>query len=230
MLILNQKDIIDFFHFNSTNYSDQLKYSKGNNFGYENEIHLVEHPNDILNEFNFKDTLPNLSSKRNMSLSKPIHKEQLLNVLHNSYRFENNKNLKSPSAGGIYPLELYVIIQNVKGIEKGVYHYNRENVSLNYINDFFDISMLNVPNNNFTENVGCMVFFVCNIKNLLNKYGARAYRYCLIECGHVGQNISIVSDKLNVKSCAIGGFYDAKVKNYLNLNEDFYPLYSYVLG
>jgi len=227
---MEQKELIDFFHYNTTNYSEQLKYEKGNVFGYDNKIHLIENLNDISIELSYKEILPNLSSKRPMSAKEPLHREQLLNLLYNSYRFKNDKSLKAPSAGGIYPLELYVVIQNVEGIEKGVYHYNREEISLNFINGFSNIPRLNVPSNNFTENVGCMIFFVCNITNMMNKYGARGYRYCLIECGHIGQNISIVSDHLNIKSCAIGGFYDARVKKHLNLSDNFYPLYSYVLA
>jgi SagB-type dehydrogenase family enzyme len=228
--IKDEKELIDFYHYNTTNYHDQLKFKKGSSYGYSNNINLEEHPNDIINDIEFKDILPNLSSKRNMSLDNPLDRNQLLNLLYNSYRFKNKKSLKSPSPGAMYPLELYVIVKNVKNIEKGTYYYNREEISLNYINDFYDIHSLNVPNNDFTRNVGCMIFFVCNIENLIKKYGARAYRYCLIECGHVGQNISIVSHMLNIKSCAIGGFYDSKVRNHLNLSDNFYPLYSYVLG
>lgn len=226
------KKIIDFFHNNTTNYFHQLIFEKGSNYGYKNNLNISEHPYDVL--VNMKDTetdiLPTLSSKRNMTLMKTLDRRSLLNVLYHTYRFEEEKSLKSPSPGGIYPLELYIIINKVTGVKPGVYFYDRKNIKLSYMNNFNNIYELNVPSNEFTKNVGCMIFFVCNINNLMNKYGARAYRYCLIECGHVGQNLSIVSDKLNIKSCAIGGFYDNKVKKYLNLGDNLYPLYAYVLG
>lgn len=166
-----EKALIDFYHYNTTNYFDQLKFERGGSYGYDNGINLTKHPNDVINEYDFEDILINLSSKRNMSLEKPIDKYQLLNLLYNSYRFKDNKSLKSPSPGRIYPLELYVIIKSVKHIEKGVYYYNREKCSLNYINNFCDIYSLNVSNNDFTRNVGCMLFIVCNIDNLMSKYG-----------------------------------------------------------
>jgi len=228
--IQEEKDLIDFYHLNTSNYYDQLISEKGYHYSDDNKINLASHPNDIINNLIFEDILPNLTSKRDMSLNNPLDKNLLLNLLYNCYRFENGKCLKSPSAGGLYPIELFIIIKNVSHVKKGVYHYNREKISLNFINEFSDIHELNVPNNNFTRNVACMIFLVCNIDNLMGKYGARAYRYCLIECGHVGQNISIVSNNLGIKSCAIGGFYDSKVRNHLNLSDNFYPLYSYVLG
>ncbi|GIP64588.1 hypothetical protein J32TS6_31430 [Virgibacillus pantothenticus] len=155
---IEDKQLIDFYHYNTTNYHDQLLYEKGGSFGYENNIAVSKHPNDVIENIDFHQILPDLSSKRDMSLNNPLDKSEILNLLYNSYRFNNKKSLKSPSPGGIYPLELYLVIQNVKGIEKGVYLYNREKVSLSFINNFHDIYSLNVPSNNFIKNVGCMIF------------------------------------------------------------------------
>ena len=226
------KKLIDFFHYNTTNYSHQLLFEKGKTYGYKNNINNLKHPKDIISNMKFKqkDILPTLHSRRDMKSTNPIERTELLNLLYHTYRFEKGKNLKAPSPGGIYPLELYIVIKNVVGVDPGVYIYNRETISLSYINNYCDISALNVPNNEFTKNVGCMIFFVCNIKNIMDKYGARAYRHCLIECGHIGQNLSIVSNQLDIKSCAIGGFYDSKVRKSLNISDNFYPLYAYVLG
>ena len=35
-----------------------------------------------------------------------------------------------PSAGGLFPIEIYPVVNNVKGLEKGVYHYNIQEHSI----------------------------------------------------------------------------------------------------
>ena len=50
------------------------------------------------------------------------------------------------------------------------------------------------------------------------KYGDRGYRYCLLEAGHIGQNIYLVANAMGVKCCAIGGFCEFVVNRHLELD------------
>ncbi|OFL47463.1 hypothetical protein HMPREF2767_02695 [Nosocomiicoccus sp. HMSC067E10] len=225
--------IVDFFHRNTTNYFEQLLFSRG--YAYKNSKNITYKKSDldikpVFSMCKNNDIIPNIKSSRNFRNDFIMQKDTLFKMLHQSYRFSNNSSLKSPSAGALYPVELYIIINNVESINNGVYLYNREESILHYINSFSDLKQLNVPNNDFVKNSSCIIFMVCNLENIINKYGARGYRLCLLECGHIGQNISIVTNKLNLKSCPIGGYYDSLVKEKLNLKEDFYPLYSYAIG
>ena len=52
------------------------------------------------------------------------------------------------------------------------------------------------------------------------KYRDRGYRLILIEAGHLGQNISVVSAALGIKSCALGGFIDDKCNEILDLEKE----------
>lgn len=230
-----EKYLVDFFHENTVNYNDQTLFERGERFKKGNNISTSRHSNDKRIEIpkNFdKNLIPNLKSERVMKY--PIDIADLILLLYNSYNIKmvNGmlQGIKGPSAGGIYPLELYIVSKNVKGLKRGVYFYEAKNTELKFINQYSDLGSLNLPINSFTKNASCMVYFVCNIVNICNKYGARGYRYCLIECGHVAQNISIVASKLNIKYCPVGGFNDYKISKILNLNKDFYPLYSYALG
>ena len=53
-----------------------------------------------------------------------------------------------------------------------------------------------------------------------SKYGFRAYRYALLDIGHVGMNIYLVSTALGLGTCAIGAFEDDLVNKLLDLDTD----------
>ena len=62
------------------------------------------------------------------------------------------------------------------------------------------------------------------------KYGINAYRFSLIEAGHIGQNISLFCESKGLGSCAIGGFDNDKLSKLLDLTEEEIPLYMFAIG
>jgi SagB-type dehydrogenase family enzyme len=51
-----------------------------------------------------------------------------------------------------------------------------------------------------------------------NKYGERGYRYILLEAGHIGQNIYLVSEALGLKCCALGGTRDENLEELVDID------------
>lgn len=62
------------------------------------------------------------------------------------------------------------------------------------------------------------------------KYRGRAERYCIIEAGHIGQNILLTAEALGLGACPIGAFHDAEVLDVLGLGDDYLPLYLIPVG
>jgi len=98
-----------------------------------------------------------------------------------------------PSAGGLFPLEVYVFTQRVQRLEDGLYHYDvvghslrqlrRENVFQTLEPMFYTYPFMKDAN---------LVFAIAAVfMRIQKKYGPRGYRYTLIEAGHVAQNISL---------------------------------------
>ncbi|MBN2603151.1 MAG: SagB/ThcOx family dehydrogenase [Candidatus Thermoplasmatota archaeon] len=76
--------------------------------------------------------------KSTRSFSKlPINKEQLSYLLWSStgiQRREFDFEYRTvPSAGALYPIETYLVVNNVKNLTQGVYHYNIKNHELEYL-------------------------------------------------------------------------------------------------
>jgi len=62
------------------------------------------------------------------------------------------------------------------------------------------------------------------------KYRGRAERYCMIEAGHIGQNILLTAEALGLGACPVGAFRDGEVLDVLGLGDDHLPLYLIPVG
>jgi SagB-type dehydrogenase family enzyme len=125
-----------------------------------------------------------------------------------------------PSGGALYPLELYVHAARVDGLDAGLYHYDPEDHSLDVlrvgdqterISQFFFQPDLAVG-------AAAVVFVSAVFYRSEFKYGDRAYRFVLLEAGHLGQNALLCAQELGLAAAPIGGFLDRDVDRYLGFD------------
>jgi len=136
----------------------------------------------------------------------------------------------APSAGALYPLEIYLVVGKVEGIDCGVYHYQPQEHSLIKIEEgdrrgalfssaLFQSSVKEAP----------LSFVICaEYQRTTKKYGKRGERYVHMEAGHVGQNICLQAQALGLATVVIGAFMDKAVKKVLGVKEK--PLYIIPVG
>jgi SagB-type dehydrogenase family enzyme len=139
-----------------------------------------------------------------------------------------------PSAGALYPLELYVIVNRVEGLESGIYHYGLVDHSLERLTNS------PVPSNTLAElflaqdyaaSASVIIVMTAVFARSMRKYGDRGYRYILIEAGHVGQNAMLSCENLELASLALGGFLDAPLADLLGIDAgDELPIYAIAVG
>lgn len=126
----------------------------------------------------------------------------------------------APSAGALYPLELYVLAQSVEGLAERLYHYNRLDHALVPLAAEITAAALSelflVPQQ--LEGAGAVVFLAGVFERTLRKYGPRGYRYVLLEAGHVAQNACLGATELGLGSLCVGGFNDGRVNRFLGLD------------
>lgn len=226
-----REDIYKFYHENSKNYESQLLHAPGRK--YSDEVVRKNYTKTSLDispvqQFTHKDMI--VSSSRFFE-GKAISKTQFFQIMHRNYfltKHDSKYKSTTPSAGGLYPIEAYILILNVEDIPKGIYYYDKFSGSLIYLNEL-DLSFI-PPVNLSIMDASFLVVFVSSMNDVINKYGSRGYRYVLIESGHIGQNFSLYCYKNNFKCCPVGGFYDTKLEEILNLGETEIPLYLYAIG
>jgi SagB-type dehydrogenase family enzyme len=139
----------------------------------------------------------------------------------------------APSAGASYPLELFVIAGNIKGLDAGIYHYNVKEHSLNLhmkgdIREklgttaaFNQKCILQAP----VEIIICAIY-----ERTMKTYGKRGERYVHIDTGHAAENIALQAVALGLATVMVGAFEDKKVSEILGLSDDLKPLYIIPVG
>ncbi|HEX7041781.1 MAG TPA: SagB/ThcOx family dehydrogenase [Patescibacteria group bacterium] len=139
-----------------------------------------------------------------------------------------------PSAGARYPLELYALVMNVEGLQKGLYHYNvKENLLEMLIEeDVWPYVYKSFGGDMSLKNAAVIFIISGTLMRTSVKYQNRGYRYMCIESGHIAQNICLLATESNLGVYTLGGFIDDQLLDLLDLsvqNTEF-PLYTIAVG
>ncbi len=122
-----------------------------------------------------------------------------------------------PSAGARFPLEIYIINNNINGLKKGIYHYNIKENSLETLKlGNYKKIIKNITNQKMSANSNFNIVISAVFDRTRIKYGDRGYRFPFIEAGHLAQNCYLVSESLKLNCCTIGGFIDDDINNLLD--------------
>ncbi len=169
----------------------------------------------------------------------PITKDELSYLLYASSGLINlGRNLDEsrrpyPSAGARYPLEVYPLIMNCKGIKSGLYHYNvKENLlELLLEKDLVKWVLKNTSGDKWIATAGALFIITGVLDRTRIKYRERGYRYALLEAGHLGQNICLTATELGLGSCALGGYIDKEFDKLLDIDlQEEFTLYMIAVG
>ncbi|QKQ73200.1 SagB/ThcOx family dehydrogenase [Nostoc sp. TCL240-02] len=125
----------------------------------------------------------------------------------------------SPSAGGLYPIEIFVSTQAVEGLADGLYHYEPRGHGLHRVNDAVPTDFVeSLLQQDYIVNANALFLFTSVFMRSMCKYGARGYRFALLETGHQAENICLMAVQLGLDSLCIGGFYDMSLNAMLGID------------
>ncbi|KKT17639.1 MAG: hypothetical protein UV98_C0004G0007 [Parcubacteria group bacterium GW2011_GWB1_43_6] len=126
-----------------------------------------------------------------------------------------------PSAGARYPIEIYpIVFRTGEDLRSGLYHYNVKDHNLDVLWDreFSDGDIDKFFTYSWVKDAAVALVMTAIFWRTQNKYGERGYRYILLEAGHIGQNIQLVSEALGLKYCALGGTRDEFLEPFLGID------------
>ncbi len=168
---------------------------------------------------------------------KPMTTEQLSYLLWASTGIQRKENgyefRTAPSAGALYPIETYLIANNVRGLEKALYHYSIKSHQLEELKsgDFSrSIARAALDQKMF---LGAAIIFVWTAIFYRSKwkYRQRAYRYVYLDAGHIAQNLALSATSIGLGSCQVGAFYDDEVNEIVGVDgEEESAIYLSVVG
>ena len=110
------------------------------------------------------------------------------------------------SGGGLYPIDIYLVINRVDGLDKGIYKYQPISHTLRYISKEFEMKKL-FPYGSFDlENFSFCVLYEYDINRNYVKYGELALMVTLVEVGLMAQNLDLISAAMDYTTCQAAGF------------------------
>jgi len=140
----------------------------------------------------------------------------------------------APSAGALYPLDLYLVVgeRGVEELEEGVYHYlpQSHSLQLTLAGDVRRTLARISVQQMFIAEAPLTLLITAEYERTTGKYGDRGLRYVHMEAGHVGQNVYLQAEALGLGTVTIGAFQDEEISKALSLPRGYRPLYVMPIG
>lgn len=138
----------------------------------------------------------------------------------------------APSAGALYPLELYLVTGAVEGLAPGVYHYRQRSHALEQTleGDLRGPLAVAAVNQSWIARAPAILVISAVHRRTVGKYGGRAERYVAIEVGCAGENVYLQATTLGLGTTMVGAFRDERVHEILDLPADDRPMALMPLG
>jgi SagB-type dehydrogenase family enzyme len=132
----------------------------------------------------------------------------------------------SPSAGALYPLEIYLVKKD------GIFHYISDGHLLEKVADKDVRGELAQAaySQGYVAEAPIGIVIAAIYERVMSKYGDRGIRYTDMEAGHAAENVFLQAKALGLDSVAVGAFGDAAVARILGLPKDTKPLYILPVG
>jgi SagB-type dehydrogenase family enzyme len=138
----------------------------------------------------------------------------------------------APSAGGRYPIEIYVATQAVEGLVDGIHHYDPRAHELELVRPGVAHGALAelAMGQDMIRDVNVVVIMTAIPERTTWKYGQRGYRFVFLDAGHLGQNLYLVATALGLGPVTLGGFFDRELAELLRLPEGEEAIYLACIG
>jgi SagB-type dehydrogenase family enzyme len=128
----------------------------------------------------------------------------------------------APAAGALYPIETYVVVNNVEGLEPGLYHYRPTGVDIlerPIVEGSHSLEQLKIADlgaeiasaaldQPMCRKAGAVFMWTAVFARSEWKYRERAYRYVYLDAGHIAAQLSLAAVAQDLGSCPVAAFYD----------------------
>jgi len=150
-----------------------------------------------------------------------ISSKNLNGLLETTYGKLSNGHWSVPSGGGLYPLDIYLIIPDgQQSVPAGIYQWQPEEHKLVRVSaDDPGVWIAKIFNaKTLTENVACIMCIGANLQRSASKYANLGYRLTVLEAGHAAQNAALFCAEQNLGCVECCGFGDKALAQKLGLD------------
>jgi SagB-type dehydrogenase family enzyme len=180
-------------------------------------------PFDAIETMDLMEALKKRRSIRHYS-GKPLSREELSYLLWASggiQRVERGNAFRTaPSAGALYPIETYLLIDSVEGVAAGAYHYSvkthrLEELRLGQLGHDIVLAALNQK---MCIEAAAIFIWTAIFYRSKWKYEERAYRYIYLDAGHIAGNLTLAATAAGLGTCQIGALFDDEVNSIIGVD------------
>ncbi len=158
---------------------------------------------------------------------------EISQLLWSAQGVTNRKGFRTaPSAGALYPLEVYIAAGNVTDLDAGIYKYypHRHEIVNTVKGDKRSELCRAGLGQSSIKNAPAVMVFCAVFERVTGRYGKRGIQYVHMEVGHAIQNVCLQAISLGLGSVIIGAFNDYDVKEVMNFEVDEHPLLILPVG
>jgi SagB-type dehydrogenase family enzyme len=163
----------------------------------------------------------------------PATLKQLFYLLHYAYGITNATPMEQPkdgawamrvvpSAGGLFPLEVYVLLLDAGELPGGLYHYRPDVNGLELIKagNFRELMRQKIQAEPYVDltNAAGVVFVTSLFERIMTKYRERGYRFLLKEVGALSQQMNLMAEAINLGMCWIGSYLDDELHEFIGVD------------
>lgn len=182
--------------------------------------------------YSLEQTLAQRRSLRDFSAA-ALHCDELAQLAWAAQGVVTRDGLRtSPSAGALFPLELYICAGYVADLPPGIYHYRPSPHRLAPVaagDRRSDIAHA-AWDQHWIGQAPVILVVSAVLQRTVAKYGKRGERYVYMEAGHAAQNVLLQATALGLGATVVGAFSDAEMKFAAALGDDAQPLYLIPVG
>lgn len=186
---------------------------------------------DTTGKMSVEEAIQIRRSKRTYS-NDPVLLSELSQVLWSAQGVtDDNGHRAAPSARGVYPYSLYVVVRDVEGLEEGMYLYDSDSHTLGDLglaNAGELLAAAGVQDN--SQKAPVVIAMTASFAKAAEKFPDNPEEVTLLEGGHIGQNISLQIESLKMATVVTAGFDSAVVGEALRLDKNESIVYLIPFG
>jgi SagB-type dehydrogenase family enzyme len=147
---------------------------------------------------------------------------------------ENGYKRAAPSAGALYPMDVYVVVgrHSIISMNAGIYHYEPGRHQLSEVSKGdmrSSVARASLAQMWMAE-APITIVITAQYERATVKYGKRGIQYALIEAGHIGQNIFLQAQALDLEAGIVGAFRDEGISDAMNIPSPHEPILLMPVG
>ena len=126
----------------------------------------------------------------------------------------------APSAGALYPIETYVAVSRIDGLEPGILHFDVKGFQLERLTEGApgqDVAHAALDQD-FLARAHAVFIWSAIPRRTIAKYGHRGLRYIFLDAGHISQNLCLAAEAIGAGACPVAAFYDNEINSLLNID------------